>query len=110
MGNIIKKVFFLLSAAIAFSAVYCEAVADPMDNVFGNTLRVAAGDGVTNYCINEDGTFTTDTGVDGTWALNGLEYCVTIAGETAAGLPKTGARRATYGKKTMAMAECARSA
>ena len=71
-----------LSLAVLASATLLStaAMADPLANVYDNTLKVTAGGETVDWHINKDGTFTTSSGVSGTWALKGEEICVTIGG------------------------------
>lgn len=66
---------------IAFAAgvvLSTAALADPMANVFGNTLKIEENGVTSLWYMNEDGTFTTDSNVSGTWTLEGDNMCVTI--------------------------------
>ena len=75
-----------LLAAAALLASTLPAFAGAMDGVFGNTLRVTYADGsVVDHYMNEDGTFSTDTGVEGTWTLDELTLCITVDGNTNCG-------------------------
>jgi hypothetical protein len=71
-----------LALITSIGLISTAAMAGPMDNVYGNTLQVVENGQTSSWFINEDGTFTTDSGASGTWALSGPDMCVTIGAAT----------------------------
>ena len=70
-----KKVFLTGRAVLAFGVV-SQASADPSILAsFGNTLKVEVDELTTLYYFNDDGTFSTDDGTEGTWKIEGEDVC-----------------------------------
>ena len=74
------------SAALAIAALSIASIAQADQVIlasFGNTLKVEVNETTTLYYFNEDGTFSTDGGQAGTWAIedNG-DVCTYVDGET----------------------------
>ena len=61
------------------------ALAGPLDYAFGNTVRIENADGVTDYYLNEDGTFSTGAGDSGTWIVDGAQICTMVGEATDCG-------------------------
>ena len=74
-------------AALAFSAH-----AGPADYAFGNTIRSEGADGIVDYYVDEDGTFSTGGGETGTWSVDGAKICLTIGDSTSCGDLHEGAK------------------
>lgn len=73
------------SAVALLAAIAHPVLAGPIDYAFGNTIRSESTQGIVDYYINEDGTFSLSTSEAGTWAVNGSSICLTIVDTTSCG-------------------------
>ena len=66
----------LASVAVLTFGVFSNADAETSILAsFGNTLKIEVNDLTTLYYFNEDGTFSTDDGTEGTWKVEGEDVC-----------------------------------
>ena len=77
----------LCSAVCALLPLTLSAGAgDLLAGSFGNTTTMTYADGsVVEFYFDEDGTFSTDTGIGGSWSLDGVTLCLSNEGESRCG-------------------------
>ncbi len=76
-GEISKMKRFAIGFVVAFMGFAQVAWAGTMDAVLANGLKIESASMSYTVTFNEDGTYTTDVGIEGTWELNDGELCTT---------------------------------